>query len=54
MLVTALSPKIGYDKASEMAKFAYLEGISLKEANKRLSYVTDEEFETIVDPNKMV
>lgn len=54
MLVTALSPSIGYDKASEMAKFAYLEGISLKEANKRLSYVTDEEFETIVDPNKMV
>lgn len=54
MLVTALSPKIGYDKSSEMAKFAYLEGISLKEANKRLSYVTDEEFETIVDPNKMV
>ena len=54
MLVTALSPKIGYDKASEMAKFAYLEGISLKEANKRLSYVTDEEFETIVDSNKMV
>lgn len=54
MLVTALSPKIGYDKASEMAKFAYLEGISLKEANKRLSYVTEEEFETIVDPNKMV
>lgn len=54
MLVTALSPKIGYDKASEMAKFAYLEGISLKDANKRLSYVTDEEFETIVDPNKMV
>lgn len=54
MLVTALSPKIGYDKASEIAKFAYLEGISLKEANKRLSYVTDEEFETIVDPNKMV
>lgn len=54
MLVTALSPKIGYDKASEMAKFAYLEGISLKEANKRLSYVTEEEFEEIVDPNKMV
>ena len=54
MLVTALSPKIGYDKASEMAKFAYLKGISLKEANKRLSYVTDEEFDTIVDPNKMV
>lgn len=54
MLVTALSPKIGYDKASEMAKFAYLKGISLKEANKRLSYVTDEEFEEIVDPNKMV
>lgn len=54
MLVTALSPKIGYDKASEMAKFAYLEEISLKEANKRLSYVTEEEFETIVDPNKMV
>ena len=54
MLVTALSPHIGYDKASEMAKYAHKEGLSLREANQRLGYVTDEEFMKIVDPKKMV
>lgn len=54
MLVTALSPHIGYDKASQMAKFAHKEGISLREANQRLGFVTDEEFIKIVDPKKMV
>lgn len=54
MLVTALSPHIGYDKASEMAKYAHKEGLSLREANERLGYVTDEEFMKIVDPKKMV
>lgn len=54
MLVTALSPHIGYDKASEMAKFAHKEGLSLREANQRLGFVTDEEFIKIVDPKKMV
>ena len=54
MLVTALSPHIGYDKASQMAKFAHKEGISLREANQRLGFVTDEESIKIVDPKKMV
>ena len=54
MLVTALSPHIGYDKASQMAKFAHKEGLSLREANQRLGFVTDEEFIKIVDPKKMV
>ncbi|MBZ2386504.1 class II fumarate hydratase [Anaerococcus murdochii] len=54
MLVTALSPHIGYDKASQMAKFAHKEGISLREANQRIGFVTDEEFIKIVDPKKMV
>lgn len=54
MLVTALSPHIGYDKASKMAKFAHEEGISLREANAKLGYVTGEEFDQIVDPRKMV
>ena len=54
MLVTALSPHIGYDKASKMAKFAHEKGISLREANAELGFVTEEEFDQIVDPGKMV
>lgn len=54
MLVTALSPHIGYDKASKMAKYAHEQGLSLREANAELGLVTDEEFDQIVDPGKMV
>lgn len=54
MLVTALSPHIGYDKASELAKYANSKGISLREANEELGFVTDETFLKIVDPEKMV
>src|SRR5574344_1386824 len=54
MLVTALSPHIGYDKASKMAKYAHEQGLSLREANAELGLVTDEEFDQIVDPEKMV
>ena len=54
MLVTALSPHIGYDKASELAKYAHKEGLSLREANQKLGFVTDDEFDEIVDPKKMV
>ncbi|WP_296114486.1 lyase family protein [uncultured Anaerococcus sp.] len=54
MLVTALSPHIGYDKASDLAKYAHKEGISLREANSKLGFVADEEFDQIVDPRKMV
>ena len=54
MLVTALSPHLGYDKASELAKYAHKEGLSLREANQKLGFVTDDEFDEIVDPKKMV
>jgi len=54
MLVTALNPKIGYDKATEVAKKAHREGSTLKQAALALGYVTEAEFDEIVDPKKMV
>ncbi|HEV8683577.1 MAG TPA: lyase family protein, partial [Actinomycetota bacterium] len=54
MLVTALSPHIGYDKAAEIAKKAHHEGITLKEAALQLGYVTEEEYEEWVRPENMV
>jgi len=54
MLVTALSPLIGYDKASQVAKKAHHEGTSLKEACMALGYATEEEFNKYVRPEKMI
>jgi fumarate hydratase class II len=54
MLVTALSPVIGYDKASKIAHFANDNDLTLKEAALRLGFVSAEEFDRIVDPHKMV
>jgi fumarate hydratase, class II len=54
MLVTALSPVIGYDKASAIAHLAHEEGLSLKEAALRSGYVDGKQFDEIVDPRKMV
>lgn len=54
MLVTALSPHIGYDKAAEIAKTAHKNGTSLKEAALALQYVTEEEFSMCVQPKNMV
>jgi fumarate hydratase class II len=54
MLVTALSPVIGYDKASEIAHWAMENNLSLKESALKLGYVTSEEFDRIVVPKKMV
>ena len=54
MLVTALSPVIGYDKASEIAHHAMEHDLSLKEAALALGYVSAEDFDRIVDPAKMV
>lgn len=54
MLVTALNPVIGYDKSAQIAKKAYQEGITLKEAAIHLGFLTDAEFDKIVDPKKMV
>jgi fumarate hydratase, class II len=54
MLVTALTPKIGYDKAAEIAKKAHHEGTTLKEAALALGYVTEAEYDELVKPEKMV
>ncbi|MGP3778705.1 class II fumarate hydratase [Halanaerobium saccharolyticum] len=53
MLVTALNPVIGYDKAAEIAQKAFREDSSLKDAAVSLGYLTAEEFEKHVDPKKM-
>jgi fumarate hydratase class II len=54
MLVTALSPRIGYDKAAEVAKKAHKEGTSLEAAAVALGYLTQEEFEAAVRPEEML
>jgi fumarate hydratase, class II len=54
MLVTALSPVIGYDKASQIAHFALHNDLTLKEAALKLGFVTEELFDRVVDPAKMV
>lgn len=53
MLVTALTPHIGYDKAAEIAKKAHQEVQTLKEVAIKLGYVTAEQFDVWVDPRKM-
>lgn len=54
MLVTALSPVIGYEKSAKVALLAKNENITLKEACKKLGYLSEEEFDLAVDPEKMV
>jgi fumarate hydratase class II len=54
MLVTALNTKIGYDKASDIAKKAYKEGTTLKSAGVSLKYLTEEEFDAWVKPEEMI
>jgi len=54
MLVTALNPHIGYDKAAEIAKKAYCEGVTLREAALASGHVTAEQFEMWVRPEDMV
>jgi fumarate hydratase class II len=54
MLVTALSPVIGYDKASKIAHYAMDNDLTLKAAALKLGFVTEAEFDRIVDPKKMV
>jgi fumarate hydratase class II len=53
MLVTALSPKIGYDKAAKVAHAAHIENLSLREASLKLGYLTGEEFDALVRPADM-
>lgn len=54
MLVTALAPHVGYDKATEIAKTAHKNGTTLKEEALRLGYVTEEEFDSLVRPETMI
>jgi fumarate hydratase class II len=54
MLVTALAPVIGYDKASKIAHYAMDHDLTLREAALDLGYVTEAEFDRVVDPTKMV
>ena len=54
MLVTALAPTIGYDKAAEIAKAAHKRGTTLREEALRLGYVTGEDFDRIVRPEDML
>ena len=54
MLVTALVPKIGYEKAAEIANLAFNESINLKEATIKLGYLTANDFEDAINTNKMI
>ncbi|HTQ82210.1 MAG TPA: class II fumarate hydratase, partial [Pseudolabrys sp.] len=53
MLVTALSPRIGYDKAAQVAKAAHANGTTLREEALRLGFISGEEFDRLVRPEKM-
>jgi fumarate hydratase class II len=53
MLVTVLNQHIGYDKAAKLAKLAHHKGLSLREANRELGFLTEEEFDQYVCPEKM-
>jgi fumarate hydratase class II len=54
MLVTALNPHIGYDKAAKIAKLAFSENLTLKEAGIKLGFLTKEEFDKWVNPKDMI
>jgi fumarate hydratase class II len=54
MLVTALNPLIGYDKAAEVAKKAHAEGTTLREACVALGHLSGEEFDRVVRPENMI
>ena len=53
MLVTALNPKIGYDKSAQIAKKAFNENITLKQSAVELKYLTEEEFDEAIQPERM-
>jgi fumarate hydratase class II len=54
MLVTALAPTIGYDKAAKIAKAAHEQGITLREAAVASGWVSAEDYDRIVRPEKML
>ena len=53
MLITCLNNKLGYEKCAEIAKKAYKNNSTLKEESIKLGYITDKEFDELVDPKKM-
>ena len=53
MLVTALTPTLGYDKSCKIAQLAHSEGINLKQAAIKLGYINSNEFDKIIDPTSM-
>lgn len=53
MLVTALSPVIGYDKCAKLAHYAQENDLSLREANQKLGFVSDDQFQKVVRPEAM-
>jgi fumarate hydratase class II len=54
MLVTALNKYIGYDNAAKIAKKAFKDNLTLKEAAEKLNLVSEKDFDKIVDPKKMI
>ncbi|TYR80699.1 class II fumarate hydratase [Priestia megaterium] len=54
MLVTALNPHIGYEKAAQIAKLAHKEGLTLKQAALKTGFLTEEQFEKFVNPANMI
>lgn len=54
MLVTALNPHIGYDKAAKIAKTAHKEGTTLKQSAIKLGYLTEKQFDEWVRPENML
>ena len=54
MLVTALNPYIGYEKAAKTSQMAYRENISLKEACVKQGFLSEEEFDKVFHPEEMV
>ncbi len=54
MLVTALSPHIGYENAAKTAQYAFREGLTLRQACEKLGFLTPERFDALVQPEQMV
>ena len=54
MLATSLNIKIGYDKASQYVKYAVKEGLSLRESAMKLGFLTSEEYDQIIQSQKMI
>jgi len=54
MLVTALAPSIGYEKASKIAQLAHDKNLTLRQASNQLNYIDEEEFDTLINPKSMI